>query len=73
MLIEEGLDLLMAGGVVEDQAAVAGAFEQVTSDPQFATTIEAKGDEVKFLAGEALDAHLAAIYEDLSAVADSLR
>lgn len=62
-----------AGTPDEVVDTLAGAFEQVTSDPQFATTIEAKGDEVKFLAGEALDAHLAAIYEDLSAVADSLR
>lgn len=61
-------------GTPEDVVAtLAGVFEAVTSDPQFIDTIEAKGDEVKFLAGDALEAHLAAIYEDLSAVAGELR
>lgn len=54
-------------------ATLAGVFEAVTSDATLIETIEAKGDEVKFLAGDALEAHLAAIYEDLSEVAGDLR
>ncbi|SET99483.1 Bug family tripartite tricarboxylate transporter substrate binding protein [Paracoccus homiensis] len=52
---------------------LAGVFEQVTNDAAFVKAVEAKGDEAKFLAGHALDTHLAAIYEDLSAVAGELR
>lgn len=52
---------------------LAGVFEQVTSDETMITSLEEKGNEVKFLAGEALDAHLTAIYKDLSAVASELQ
>lgn len=52
---------------------LAGVFEEVTSDPQLIDTIQAKGDEVKFLSGDALKTHLDAIYGDLSEVAGELR
>lgn len=52
---------------------LAGVFEQVTQDKTLIASLKEKGDEVKFLAGDALDAHLAEIYKDLSAVAGELR
>lgn len=54
-------------------AKLAGVFEQVTQDAELIETIEAKGDEVLFVAGDDLKSRLAAIYEDLSAVAGNLK
>ncbi|MBY6160303.1 tripartite tricarboxylate transporter substrate binding protein [Mameliella alba] len=62
-----------AGTPDEVVAKLAGVFEQVTKDPQLIETIETKGDEVLFVAGDALKARLATIYDDLSAVAGNLR
>lgn len=52
---------------------LAGVFEAATSDQALIDSIEAKGNEVKFLAGDDLDAHLASTHSSLSAVAGSLK
>ncbi len=57
----------------EAVAKLASVFQAVTNDPQLIDTIEAKGDEVVFSTGDALSERLAAIYEDLSAVAGEMK
>ncbi|WP_424986898.1 hypothetical protein [Microbulbifer sp. S227A] len=52
---------------------LAGVFRQVSEDAQLIESMEAKGDEVLFVAGDDLKQRLDAIYQDLSAVAGNLK
>ncbi|TNF22592.1 MAG: hypothetical protein EP318_03345 [Rhodobacteraceae bacterium] len=52
---------------------LAGVFEMVSGDAELIDKIEAKGDEVLFVAGDALRDRLASIYDNLAAVAGELQ
>lgn len=54
-------------------AKLAGVFEQVTSDETLVSSLQEKGNDVKFLAGDDLSSHLSGIYGSLSAVAGNLQ